>query len=128
MPKVYFLDIGLRNVAASNFQPFEERVDQGFIFENYIFCELKKRFRLNEEMFYWRSISKAEVDFVTLYEGEVIPVEVKAQRLLIPKISRSLRSFIDTYKLKKAIVINLSLAQAQVENGCEIFFIPAYAI
>jgi predicted AAA+ superfamily ATPase len=128
MPKVYFLDIGLRNTAVSNFQSFEERVDRGAIFENYVFCELKKRLKLNEEIFYWRSISKAEVDLVIFYGGEVIPVEVKAQRLSTSRISRSLGSFIDSYKPKRAIVINLSLTQASTRGGCEIFFVPAYAI
>ncbi len=128
MPKIYFMDIGMRNAAISNFQWFEGRVDTGALFENFVFLELKKRFGTNEDLFYWRTLAKAEVDFVLNIDNELIPVEAKATELRTLAISRSLRSFIDTYKPAKAVVVNLAFAGEMKHNGCRIFFIPAYAI
>jgi len=68
------------------------------------------------------------VDFVLNIDNEVIPVEAKATELRTPAISRSLRSFIDTYKPAKAVVVNLAFAEEMKHNGCRIFFIPGYAI
>jgi len=43
MPKIYFMDIGMRNAAISSFQLFEEIIDKGALFENFVFLELKKK-------------------------------------------------------------------------------------
>ena len=51
----------------------------------------------SDKLSYWRSKSKAEVDFVLEKAGALIGLEVKAQALTRPALSRSARSFIEAY-------------------------------
>ena len=128
MPKVYFHDIGLRNTILSDFNAAEGRVDAGVLLENFVFTELKKRYRVNEEFFYWRTLAGAEVDFVLNLSGRIIPVEVKATRMKSPAVTRSFRNFIAAYGPSTGIVVNLSFA-GQVEiDGCRITFLPAFGM
>ena len=53
----------------------------------------------------------------------VIPIEVKSE-LKIPKIQRSMRSFIDKYKPEKAIIINKTLKNSIQVHNTKIYFIP----
>jgi len=98
LPKLYFIDTGLRNAVADVFPPGAE----GRLFENYVLTELLKMgFRPK----YWRTKSGAEVDFIVEKEGLVIPVEVKLHASR-GKINRSLRSFITVYSPESAIVVH----------------------
>jgi hypothetical protein len=124
VPKVYFFDLGLRNYIIDNFNPLEKRTDSGALIENYVFLSLKNSFP--EAMInYWRTISKAEVDFVLRIRDEVVPIEVKYQSFKKPKISRSLRSFIKSYKIKKALVVTKDFWDKIKINDTTILFIPA---
>lgn len=128
MPKVYLLDNGLRNTALSNFQLFGGRGDEGLLFENYVFSELKKRFQVNKELFYWRTIAKAEVDFILNINNRIVPIEAKAHEMKQPALTRSFRSFIDSYKPDAGIVVNQSFSGTMEYGGCKIYFVPAYGI
>ena len=98
-PKVYFYDTGLRNAVAGDLKGLDSRQDKGVLYENFIFTELiKKDLALN----YWRTKSKAEVDFII--NGK-IAVEVKST-LSKPVIGKSLLSFIEKYHPKDAFIFN----------------------
>ena len=58
-------------------------------------------------MHYWRTLDKAEVDFVLEKGRTVIPVEVKFSNLKTVSVPRSMRSFIEKYKPKEAWIVNL---------------------
>jgi predicted AAA+ superfamily ATPase len=123
MPKIYFLDNGLRNFLFGGFAPFEQRTDKGKIMENFIFTELSKYINpLLDRIHFWRSKSQAEVDFVVIKEDKMIAIEVKATALKKVKISRSLRSFIQSYKPDKTIVINTSLREKATIDQHAIYF------
>lgn len=74
--------------------------------------------------YYWRTIAKAEVDFVLSLDQEVIPIEVTYQRLKEPKISRSFRAFIAAYKLPRAIVANKNFWGSAQLSKTKIAFVP----
>lgn len=63
MPKVYFLDLGLRNCLLNNYQPIHARIDRGELWENAVFRGLADRFD-PEELRFWRTADGKEVDFV----------------------------------------------------------------
>jgi len=63
MPKVYFLDSGLRNILLNNFHPIQTRIDRGELWENAVFRGLADRFD-PEELRFWRTADGKEVDFV----------------------------------------------------------------
>jgi predicted AAA+ superfamily ATPase len=101
-PKVYFLDTGLRNAVIKDFKPVNERQDKGALYENCVFSELMKKDRLVK---YWRTKSKAEVDFVV---DDRIPLEVKSG-LAKPLVGKSLYSFMAKYQPERAFILNESL-------------------
>ncbi len=98
-PKIYFLDNGFRNIVIKNFQKLNNRVDKGQLNENFAASELIKK---EVELKFWRTKSKAEVDFVIENKGEVMPVEIKTKQ---QKLSRSFQAFIKAYKPKKAFIL-----------------------
>jgi len=94
-PKIYFFDLGFRNIVIDNFQ--RERADKGSIYENFIFNEIMFR---GVEPKYWNTKSKAEVDFILERNGKLIPIEIKSN-LVRPKITKSFRSFVVKYRPSK---------------------------
>jgi len=126
-PKAYFLDLGLRNYIINNFNPLEKRTDTGTLIENFVLLCLKNNFP-DKTINFWRTTAKAEVDFILRLNDELIPIEVKYQTFQKPKISRSLRSFIKTYKPQKTLIITKNFwSHEKVENS-KIMFTPAHYI
>lgn len=123
-PKVYFFDLGLRNHVIGNFNPIEKRTDAGAVVENLVLLGLMRTFP-GEPINYWRTIAKAEVDFVLRLGEELVPVEVKYQIFKRPKISRSLRSFINTYKPERVLVVTRDFWARAKLGGAEVLFAPA---
>ena len=124
-PVYYFYDIGLRNFATGNFGNVE---NMGFLFQNFVYNILRDKIRWTpSKIYFWRTEDKAEVDFVIDHDG-VIPVEVKYQRMKKPKITRSLRSFINRYKPERVFVVNLEMEKKIGLNRTEIYFIPFYKL
>ena len=63
MPKVYLHDNGMRNSLLNNFQPINERIDKGMLWENTVFSLLCEKHNI-DEIFFWRTADGNEVDFV----------------------------------------------------------------
>ena len=101
--KLYMSDIGLCSYKAglteSNLNVFDN-IFMGGITENYIANTLASK---DYDLFYWESDSKAEVDFVIMIDGEVIPIEVKSSE---NNRSYSLNSYMKKYRPKYAIRIS----------------------
>ncbi len=110
-PKIYFIDYGLRNVILDNFSA--NRPDKGALYENLIFSEYLKN---EKELKYWRTKSGAEVDFI----DNNIPTEIKT----VPKIGKSLRSFITKYSPETAYVVSERERESVNVNGTTVRFLP----
>lgn len=63
MPKIYFLDLGLRNALLRNFNSPYYRQDMGSMYENFIFRQFLDRLPL-DEIHFWRTQQQNEVDFI----------------------------------------------------------------
>ena len=127
MPKIYFEDLGIRNVAVSDFRSLSLRPDTGAIVENFVFNELQKRIKIGEELYFWRTINtQMEVDFVLKKDQELIPIEVKYQNFTQPNIPTGLKSFILEYKPKQAIVVTKNFQARHDFKGCKILFKPIF--
>ncbi len=119
-PKTYFVDTGLRNIIAKD----NEKEPSGMLFENYVAAEIIKR---GLTLKYWRTKSKAEVDFIIEHDGEVIPIEVKLNAS--EKVEKSLRSFIEIYKPKRAFVISYKGESATRRAGnCIVSFTDVFTL
>ena len=122
-PKIYFIDNGLRNYIIQDFREPLIRPDVGQIVENFVASEIVKS---GKELKFWRSKSKAEVDFVIESPGYPIPVEVKSGIAKSP--GKSLISFVSKYGPKKAFVLHRGNYSRRTINGTEILFMPLYAV
>lgn len=73
--KYYFYDLGIRNAVIGQFNKLDSRNDVGALWENFVFMELYKKFKMKndyfEGMYFWRNKEKREVDIV-IEEGDKI--------------------------------------------------------
>jgi len=77
MPKVYFNDLGLRNMFLNRFHNFNDREDKGSLLENYVYIRLKELYN-QDNIRFWRTAQGNEVDFVvseTFEKGTAIEVK-----------------------------------------------------
>lgn len=108
--KLFMLDVGLlgamtdldvRTLLEGNaiFQEFK-----GALTEQYVLQQLAARNDI--QTYYWSpDNSRAEIDFIIQYQGEIIPLEVKAEENLHAK---SLRVYVEKYQPKRAFRISTS--------------------
>ncbi len=115
-PKVFFIDTGFRNSIIKNFQPLSERPDKVALYENIIASELLKA---GHELRYWRTKSKAEVDFVIEQNAQLTPIEVKTS-IAGNRIPKSLQSFMAKYKPKSAALIALETGVQKKSGNVDI--------
>ena len=110
-PKIYFIDYGIRNYLSNN-------IDFDILYENFVYNELARKY----EVKYWRTTAKTEIDFIAQNnkDNNPIPIEVKTT----PKITRALRSFIETYKPSLSLILNLNKINTNKINNCSVISLP----
>lgn len=95
MPKVYFSDLGLRNVLINYFAPLDQRADKGALLENYVYRRLIEQYPADQVKF-WRTADGNEVDFVveeTALGGKAIEVKFSPREANLAKY----RKFTEAY-------------------------------
>ncbi|MEA1963820.1 MAG: ATP-binding protein [Candidatus Aerophobetes bacterium] len=100
-PRIYFSDNGLRNYIVGDLNMSFERQDIGALLENMVFSGLKKGIKSIEDIHFWRTQNKAEVDFILERGGKFYPIEVN----MVGKTTRALYAFMDFYKIKEGYVV-----------------------
>ncbi len=115
--KVYWLDNGLRNYLIGDLSSSLSRTDIGILLENAVFNGIIKRKKELNNLFYWRTKDKTEVDFVYKKDTQIIPIETKVQA----RSHRGLMSFMERYNIKNGYIAHLGDFK---ENN--ITYIPAY--
>jgi uncharacterized protein len=75
--------------------------------------DLWKALPAGADLHYWRSSSKAEVEFVISSGNTLVGVEVKAAELGRLSLTRSARSFIEAYQPKAYFVVNRGVEGSQ---------------
>jgi len=129
MPKIYLEDTGIHNIILSDFKQIKLRSDIGQIVENFVFNELDKNKMPADRINFWRTTSKQEVDFIyQTREGLIIPIEVKYKSFENLKIPSGIKSFVNLYHAKKAIVITKDFYKIIKYKETEIYFIPVWLI
>jgi predicted AAA+ superfamily ATPase len=94
MPKCYLLDTGMMNSLLNNFQPTDQRIDKGTVWETICYKTLCDRYGYDEVLF-WRTADDNEVDLVLPNVENPFAVEVKYDENLI-KPSKY-KKFVETY-------------------------------
>lgn len=81
--KLYFYDLGVRNMLIQDFRDLEFRQDRGGVFENFIVIELEKMRRLNNakiNFYFYREYGGKEIDLIVEdYKKNYITVEIKSK-------------------------------------------------
>ena len=78
--KIYFYDLGIRNVLVENFNSLSDRNDQGALFENFLVVERLKKIKYQEKMatgYFWRAYTGGEVDYIEDEAGKLSAYEFK---------------------------------------------------
>lgn len=128
-PTPYFVDLGLRNLVLGKWGTLTEPRELSFVFQNMIYQMLTAKYP-NSPVKYWRTLDKAEVDFIVedASMGGIFPVEVKYSSLKHPEVTRSLRSFIEKYQPQEAWVVNLTLDHVEQIGETKVRFVPLSAL
>lgn len=126
MPKVYFYDTGLRNFSIKDLNPLDLRLDTGALVENAVLLEWIRSSTALQDLYFWRTQSGAEVDFVLKDKNGLIPMEVKYQPFSSGKIPTSMKAFIETYHPQSAYVFTKEFSGRTQYQNCQIEFLPAF--
>ncbi|MCK5535756.1 MAG: ATP-binding protein [Bacteroidales bacterium] len=97
MPKIYYNDLGLRNMMVKTFLPVNDRLDRGQLVENYVHSRLRMLYN-EDEILYWRTADGNEVDFVmpdAEYKGRAIEVKFFAKEYRPSKYKKFSKTYID---------------------------------
>jgi hypothetical protein len=109
-PKVFFYDTGLMQML------WLKRLQKevlGPVFETSIFSELVKRYQRNQ-IFYWRTLDKKEIDFVVALADTYMPIETK---LSFPRIiPAAITSFMTEYNQGKESTFKIIGLEGQASN------------
>ena len=109
-PKVFFCDTGIANLLW--LKTFSKTI-LGNMFETSIFSELIKR-KTNEELFFWRTQDKKEIDFIMKKGKKILPVEVKLKQNNFNYTS--MKYFLQKYKIKNGLCISLDIDKRNDRN------------
>jgi predicted AAA+ superfamily ATPase len=121
----YFYDVGLRNFSINLFGHFTREIGDGFLFQNFVANILSEKIRhLNYSLNFWRTKDKAEVDIVITKARDVLPIEVKYRVIKSSAVGKPLRSFIDKYRPKRALIINLDYFAEMKIKDTTVTFLP----
>jgi len=118
-PKIYFLDNGVRNYFVKNFlEDIELRQDAGILFEWVVLQEFLKY--QQENIKYWRTKIKQEVDFIIDNIVKLDVIEVKFKNKLSVKDFHWLVKFQQNYKniINKSYLISKYGSENCLKNVC----------
>ena len=106
-PKFYLFDVGIANSLLYRGKIAQGSELFGKAFEHFIYQEIYAHSRYSGKeypIYYWRTASQIEIDFV-LGDHEVA-IEVKATTQANSRHLKGLKAFVEEYNVKKAILIS----------------------
>ncbi len=105
MDKIYFYDLGIRNIVIDNLKSLDNRNDVGQLWENFLLVERKKYLTYTNKLasqYFWRVSTGAELDYVEEREGKLYGFEFKYGH----KQVRAPKTWLEEYKNSKFKLIN----------------------
>jgi predicted AAA+ superfamily ATPase len=101
-PKIFFHDTGLMQML---WLKRLQREVLGPVFETSLFGELVKKYGV-ENIHYWRTQDRKEIDFILKTPDGLLPIEVK---LNFPRnLPAALHTFAELYQPQKTLLVGLS--------------------
>jgi hypothetical protein len=105
MDKIYYYDLGIRNILIDNLKPIKDRNDIGQLWENFLIIERMKYLAYKQKyasIYFWRIYTGAELDYIEEREGKLFGYEFKYRG----KKSRAFRSWAKAYPESEYQFIN----------------------
>ena len=96
MDKIYFYDLGVRNILIDNLKPLKDRADSGQLWENFLITERMKLLDYTKDyalINFWRTYTGAELDYVEEKDGKLTGYEFKFGN----KVKKVPSGFLSTY-------------------------------
>lgn len=122
--KCFFIDNGLRNFSVKLFNALSDRPDKVAILENLVFTELLKKVSISDMLYFWRTKAGAEMDFVFIKDGIVIPIEIKSGSAVPGRYPRSFHSFLNRFSPESAVFLNRDVFKIDQIGHTKVFCIP----
>lgn len=123
-PKFYYFDVGVCNFLTGREKLALGTTEYGRAMEHFIFTELlayKDYAEKTYEIFYWRSTSKFEVDFIIrLKSKKLIGIEVKGTSRIDKDDLKGLLAFEDDFKLEKRILVSNENNERWIDDKFEV--------
>lgn len=105
MDKIYFYDLGVRNILIDNLKQLKDRNDSGALWENFLIVERMKKLEYTQKLasqYYWRTYTGAELDLIEDAEGVLIGFEFKFNE----KIVKAPIGWLSTYSNARFSAVN----------------------
>ncbi|GAF74095.1 unnamed protein product, partial [marine sediment metagenome] len=118
MPRIYAEDMGIiKYCTGRSFTDF--KIIEGSVVENFVYNHLFLTFS-EDNIYFYRTISKSEIDFMVKDKDRLVPIEVKFQKNA--NIPVSIRNFSKNYtdKINYNIIVTLDKLDFQSNT----YFIP----
>jgi len=99
MDKIYFYDLGIRNILIENVNAMDMRTDTGALWENHLMTERKKLLIYSNALgsqYFWRTNTGAELDCVEHINGSLHGYEFKWKK----RTEKAPKSWTETYQAK----------------------------
>jgi len=93
MPKVYFYDLGLRNLLLNNFNQISKRQDRGAYLENIAFREFLNQAHNLDSIKFWRTQDKKEIDFIV--DNQAFEIKLKSDKIKKGRYAQFVNSYPD---------------------------------
>lgn len=80
MDKIYFYDLGIRNILIDNLKPIKDRNDLGQLWENFLIVERIKKINYQQiysSQYFWRTHHRSEIDYIEERNGKLYGYEFK---------------------------------------------------
>lgn len=105
--KIFFYDLGIRNMIIDNFKSIDQRNDTGALWENYLISERMKKLsykHIHAQTYFWRVYTGAELDYIEDRESNLHSYEFKYGS----KKAKCPASFLNSYPDSSYELINQS--------------------
>ncbi len=132
-PKVYFTDVGTLCHLAGLKDPEHAASGPlgGAILETAVLSEIMKTFYhrgVEPKVYFWRTSSGTEVDFVVDTGTELVPIEVKLTSTPIPAMARGIREFRRVLGTKAARGFLVHPGEVDLPLGGDVSAIPFFTL
>lgn len=124
--KIYYFDSGIRNAILRDFRQLNKRPEKGALLESFVLHEMQKHLKVSQEIYYWRTREKEEVDFIVVQDRIPIAIEVKS-KLQGSEVPPGIKNFFKKYpECQMGVVLNDDIHKKIDYHGRAIVFAPHY--